>query len=268
MKTPSPGKSGAGLAIRSVCIEDYGGVGRFEAAFGPGLIRLRGKEGRAVAAALAVILKAGAPAPPEMPGARVTAELERGGERFCVTAKWDARAKRFAYAIRENASFEEEGDPAAFLPCEEERSLAFFQPRRNTSLADRLRQYRDPDRCDGGDGFYERTGGLGKTQTFRLCLRGYIDHFLPRAFSGRKTVALSPEGIFSPQSAGRLTETEKERFELICFTALNRFWREVGSVRDLHYAPLPLVIAASEDALLFYQKELHPPGRQIFFLLP
>ena len=255
-------RDGPGTVVRSLHLEHYGGVEALDAAFDPAFARLSGREGKAVAAALRVILRANPPLP-ENENARVTAELERDGEQFKISAAWDQKTHSFQSMMNGSVPCE----PSAFFPCEEERSLAFFRPLRNATLADRLQWYRDPERFYRRDEFRKRTGGIGTTQTFRLCLKNYIDRFFPRRFAGEANLALCPDGRFVPENGkAPRTKTDRERFELACFTCVNRFWWEVESVRDLHYAPLPFMITSSEQAFLPFQKELLNTGRQTFFL--
>ena len=255
-------RDGPGVVVRSLRIENYGGAERLDAVFDPAFVRLTGGEGRAVAAALRVILQAD-PSPPEKENALVYAELERDGETFRISAAWDPEKRSFRSMMNGSAPCE----PRAFFPCAEECSLAFFRPLRDPTLADRLLRYRDPERFYRRDEFKKRTDGIGATQTFRLCLKGYIDHFLPRRFAGETGLVLCPDGRFVLENGkAPRTKADRERFELVCFDCVNRFWREVETVRDLHYAPLPLVIAASEQALRPFRKELQTTGRQTFFL--
>ncbi len=254
-------RAGQGLTVRAIRIETGGGE-EYAAEFDPGFVALNGKEGEAVAAALCAILQGAAPNA-KKEDVRIRAELERNGERFRLSAARDPQAGAFRLMMNGDSPC----DPRSFFPCEEERALAFFPPRKREAFAERFRRYRDPERFSFVRELEKRTYGICRTHFFRLYLKEYLDRFLPRSFPGQTDLVLCPDGRFLPEKkAKRLTGPEKEEFDLRCFVFLNRFWQEVEAVRDLHHAPLPLVIFASAAAFAACRKELQSLGRQIFFL--
>ncbi len=256
-------RDGPKLTIRSIHLEKFGVVEHLDVTFDPTFVRLRGVEGRYIANALGVILQVNIPFHPENENARVMAELERDGEQFKISAAWDQKTHSFLSMMNGSVPCE----PGAFFPCEEERSLAFFYPRRTFSPAERLCRYRDPERFYEENEFNKLTDGIGETPTFRLCLKDYIDRYLPRRFTNNTNLVLCPDGRFVAEN-GRAPRpgADRERFELACFACVNRFWQEVEAVRDLHHAPLPLAITATKQALPTIQKEMLNTGRQVFFL--
>ncbi len=158
--------------------------------------------------------------------------------------------------------------------CSEETTFNHY----DSTYTDRFVWYRDPERCLGpAEHFVGATDGIGSTHTFRKVLSSFIRDFSePLLTDSDIRVVITREGEFKavhpdhPNEPVKLRKEDKIALSLQDNLAVNRFWDQIESIRDLHHIHWPLLISGVDEIITSKERFkalrdlLMASGRQVF----
>ncbi len=158
--------------------------------------------------------------------------------------------------------------------CSEEKALNCYD---SSYTHNRFVWYRDPERFGPAEHFIRATDGFGSTRTFRKAISLFIrDYIEPLLTDPDLRVVLSHEGEFMTVHPDHSSESVKLRKEdktaltIQSFLAMNRFWDQIESIRDLHHVHWPLLISGVDEIITSKERFnalkdlLMASGRQVF----
>ena len=268
------------MIIKSIILENFETIDRFESLFDAELTVLRGERCDSVFKAIGVILKCDAVARTVRDirdDTVVEALAEAGESAYLIRAVGSAKEKTFSYTVTSDADPPDADFYRRIRKNAEEERLFWFRPELAGRYSQRFRQYKDPGRYYPTGDLSGATDGIGNTRTFRACLHRRLKEYHEKeALSGGNMgIGVSSDGCFIPESRGAphpppLCGEERYLFEFFCFLEVNEFWGRIEEIRDLHDEKMPLLIPklcdrtdAKKD-LTPYLEKAKKQGRQIF----
>ena len=191
---------------------------------------------------------------------------------------------RIILNMGENGSYErlaaKDGIPSSIADfdglihqCSEETTLNYY----DSVYADRFVWYRDPERFGPVEHLVRATNGIGATHAFRKVLSSFISDFTePLLTDSALRVVITHEGEFKtvhpdhPNESVKLRKEDKTALDLQSILAMNRFWDQIESIRDLHHVHWPVLISGVDEIITSKERFkalrdlLMASGRQVF----
>lgn|GEM_PF-5342414 len=157
--------------------------------------------------------------------------------------------------------------------CSEETTLNYY----DSVHTDRFVWYLDPERFGHAEHFIRATDGIGATHTFRKVLSSFIRDFTePFLTDSALRIVITHEGEFKtvhpdhPIESVKLRKEDRAALDLQSVLAMNRFWNQIESIRDLHHVHWPLLISGVDEIITSKERFkvlrdlLITSGRQVF----
>ncbi len=158
--------------------------------------------------------------------------------------------------------------------CDEETTVNYY----DRAYSDRFVWYRNQEQWPGpADFLVWETDGISATHTFRKILSSFIKDFNePLLTDPDLRAVITSEGKLkavhpdNPNEFVKLRKEDKAALDLQDNLAVNRFWDQIESIRDLHHIHWPLLISGVDEIITSKERFnalrdlLMASGRQVF----
>lgn len=238
------------MVIKQITLWDFGAVSSYTATLTPELNLIDSRDHPELSVAIEFLLgsRTAQRIPPQWvhPDTRLTADIRLDGVVYTVSAFPDNHLLRIVAELGGKdvtVSYR-----SAVRHCREQDDMEFFDGvDRNLPL--RLSRYRERGNIPALPCLSRRTERIADTQTFRACLKQYINTFRPESINNKKRyqLTLNRQGKFEvshPDYPGEifLSTTEEKLFHYLCFLNLAEFWEGIEKIRNLHHERKPLLV--------------------------
>lgn len=285
------------MIIRSITIENYGGMDRQSFWFERDINRVRREDAEVVFGAIGRILRSPVitvrsdGGPPITDETLIRSEITIDRDFYSVNIRGRLPSGRICYEVEGPGFSEIDTDDdtedktltgARFYEriyrSIEEASLSTYRYNARKPYAKRLAEYMDREDPELISKTAKDTDNIASTAVFRRCLKKFIDGYQPEWVDQSRNIRsyLGKNGVFTNRREGAgerhsLSATEKVLSDFTCFLKLNEFWKSVEQIRDMNHVDWPLFVMdlaqyvdQSVD-LTYYLRQAEDLERQVFF---
>ena len=285
------------MIIRSITIENYGGIEKRDFDFERGINRVSREEADAVFGAIGLVLRSDVipvdpDGPPVTDDTRLWAIIEVDRDTYFVSIFGRFQSGRLRYTVDgpdyHDMDTNDEEDKKTVTGARfydriyrstEEAGLSTYRYNARKPYSRRLAAYMERENPEQILKTAKDTDNIANTSQFRRCLRNFIDGYQPEWIDQEQNIRtyLGRNGVFQYKcEAGprSLSKSEKVLADFLFFLKLNEFWKMVEQIRDMNHVDWPLFIldfAQYSDQsvdLTYYLKQAEELGRQVFFTEP
>lgn len=246
------------LIIRRMEIKSFGKIKYLTAQFDPHFTVLSSNYTQEILYAVWIILnKKLQGEPPEKIPVRdntsIKAEIEVDGTTYFVCATPNISKNEFEYQISVDETQRSQINFYSLIhQTPEEEMLSCFQFKKNL-YSQCLKKYLDIE--NNKRELICKTEGVSITKTFRVCLKKFIENYMPQKMPGETDlyIILKDSGDFmvenenEPGKQVQLMKTQQMIFECVCYLTVNHFWKQIEAIRDMHHPTWPLIFMNMEE---------------------